>query len=180
MTTSVIKSLEFVFLNLRLTFGEDSLFLSIQRALICTRPTFSSWPLTITSLPVSPPPTGLPVRSDTDDNDCSTNTPSRWEDDWRVLEVRYEAFPRARRHRNRRPRRNRWSENSGWVRDFVKDPTSLHEVVLLGLMVCEKIWFINRVRFFPYEVRSVPTAVKVAEKYRKDCKRLKMNEREKE
>ena len=67
-TSSVVVSLEIVFLNLRLTFGETLLFLSVQQSsnlCVCNIQLLTSWS---ESRPVRSP-TDRPVRSDVDDDD---------------------------------------------------------------------------------------------------------------
>ena len=80
--------------------------------------------------------------------------------------MRYEASPRT-------SSRNPCSENCGWVRDSVGLDTSLHEVVLLGLITCEEVRVVKRVHLLSGEVRSVTTALKVVEEVQEEVQETK-------
>ena len=49
---------------------------------------------------------------------------------------------------------------------------SLHEVVVLGLMTCEEVGFVNRVHLLSGGVRSVTTALKVEEEVREEVQEI--------
>ena len=71
--------------------------------------------------------------------------------------MRYEASPRARRHRNPHPRgtvAQGTVAGSGLCEGF---DISLHEVVVLGLITCVGDGFVRRPHLLVGGVRSVPT-----------------------
>ena len=50
--------------------------------------------------------------------------------------------------------------------------TSLHEVVVLGLITCGEVGFVSRVHLLFGEVRSVTTALKVVEEVREELQEI--------
>ena len=51
--------------------------------------------------------------------------------------------------------------------------TSLHEVVVLGLLTCEKVRVVSRVHLLSDEVRSVTTALKIVEEVQEEVQEIK-------
>ena len=97
-TSSVIISLEFVFLNFRLPFGENLLFCLSNRVLICAAPDHSPQQDALFALQRIAPF----ARTWTTTTDRQTSLLAG--SDRHVLGVLPEAYPRARCHRDRDPR----------------------------------------------------------------------------
>ena len=49
---------------------------------------------------------------------------------------------------------------------------TLHEVVVLGLIICEEVGFVSRVHLLSGEVRSVTTALKVVEEMQEEVREI--------
>ena len=89
--------------------------------------------------------------------------------DRRVLGVRYEASPRARIHILEKPLLGELWLGQGLCKGL---DTSLHEVVVLGLITCWEVGLVIRLHHLFGGVRSVTAALKVVEEVQEELREI--------